>query len=135
MIPISIDNLLSGTVVESNRIEFKKDWNPERVLHTICAFANNIDNIGGGYIIIALTGMIKTSDYLTGLQFAFNGYYITYSIIKTAVFSFIISSISAYYGYWAKGGSLGVGRSATKAIVVASALILIFNLILTRIML
>ena len=89
----------------------------------------------GGYIIIALTGMIKTSDYLTGLQFAFNGYYITYSIIKTAVFSFIISSISAYYGYWAKGGSLGVGRSATKAIVVASALILIFNLILTRIML
>ena len=52
MIPISIDNLLSGTVVESNRIEFMKDWNPERALHTICAFANNIDNIGGGYIVI-----------------------------------------------------------------------------------
>ena len=77
----------------------------------------------GGYLIVALTGMIKVS------------YYITYSLIKTAVFSFIISSISAYYGYYAKGGSLGVGRSSTKAIVVASALILIFNLILTRIML
>ena len=77
----------------------------------------------GGYLIVALTGMIKVSDY------------ITYSLIKTAVFSFIISSISAYYGYYAKGGSLGVGRSSTKAIVVASALILIFNLILTRIML
>ncbi len=89
----------------------------------------------GGYLLIELTGMIKVSDYLTGLRFAFNGYYITYSLVKTAVFSFIISSVSAYYGYWAEGGSLGVGRSATKAIVVASALILIFNLILTRIML
>lgn len=89
----------------------------------------------GGYLIVALTGMIKVSDYITGIRFAFNGYYITYSLIKTAVFSFIISSISAYYGYYAKGGSLGVGRSSTKAIVVASALILIFNLILTRIML
>ena len=54
MIPISIDNLLSGTVVESNGIEFMKDWNPERVLHTICAFANNINNIGGGYIVIGV---------------------------------------------------------------------------------
>ena len=89
----------------------------------------------GGYLIVALTGMIKVSDYITGIRFAFNGYYITYSLVKTAVFSFIISSISAYYGYYAKGGSLGVGRSSTKAIVVASALILIFNLILTRIML
>lgn len=105
------------------------------ILNPLLSLMSFIMGLLGGYIIIALTGMIKTSDYLTGLQFAFNGYYITYSIIKTAVFSFIISSISAYYGYWAKGGSLGVGRSATKAIVVASALILIFNLILTRIML
>lgn len=89
----------------------------------------------GGYLLIELTGMIKVSDYIAGIRFAFNGYYITYSLVKTAVFSFIISSVSAYYGYWAEGGSLGVGRSATKAIVVASALILIFNLILTRIML
>ena len=82
-----------------------------------------------------VTGMIKVSDYITGIRFAFNGYYITYSLIKTAVFSFIISSVSAFYGYYAKGGSLGVGKSSTTAIVVASALILISNLILTRIML
>ena len=86
-------------------------------------------------LIIYLTGMIKVSDYITGIRFAFNGYYITYSLIKTAVFSFIISSVSAFYGYYAKGGSLGVGKSSTTAIVVASALILISNLILTRIML
>lgn len=88
----------------------------------------------GGYIIIYLTGMIRISDYLNGIRFAFNGFYITYSLVKTAVFSFIISSVSSYYGYYAKGGSLGVGRSSTRAIVVASAMILIFNLIITRIM-
>ena len=40
--------------VESNRIEFKKGWNPERVYKTICAFANDFDNLGGGYILIGV---------------------------------------------------------------------------------
>lgn len=105
------------------------------ILNPLLTLMSFIVGLLGGYLIVALTGMIKVSDYLTGIQFAFNGYYITYSLVKTAVFSFIISSISAYYGYRADGGSLGVGRNATKAIVTASALILITNLILTRIML
>ena len=105
------------------------------LLNPLLTLMSTFVGLLGGYLIVALTGMIKVSDYITGIRFAFNGYYITYSLIKTAVFSFIISSISAYYGYYAKEGSLGVGRSSTKAIVVASALILIYNLILTRIML
>lgn len=105
------------------------------LLNPLLTLMSFIMGLLGGYLIIALTGMIKISDYLDGIRFAFNGYYITYSLIKTAVFSFIISSVSAFYGYYASGGSLGVGRSATTAIVVSSALILIFNLILTRIML
>lgn len=105
------------------------------LLNPLLTLMSFIMGLLGGYLIIALTGMIKISDYLDGIRFAFNGYYITYSMIKTAVFSFIISSVSAFYGYYAGGGSLGVGRSATTAIVVSSALILIFNLILTRIML
>lgn len=105
------------------------------ILNPLLTLMSFIMGLLGGYLIIAMTGMIKISDYLTGLQFAFNGYYITYSLVKTAVFSFIISSVSAFYGYYAKGGSLGVGRSSTQAIVVSSALILTFNLILTRIML
>lgn len=105
------------------------------ILNPLLTLMSFIMGLLGGYLIIAMTGMIEISDYLTGLQFAFNGYYITYSLVKTAVFSFIISSVSAFYGYYAKGGSLGVGRSSTQAIVVSSALILTFNLILTRIML
>ncbi len=89
----------------------------------------------GGGIIIALTGIITLAQYTEGLQFAFHQWYIFYSMIKMAIFCFIITSLCAYYGYYAKGGSLGVGRSSTKAIVVSSVLILIFDLILTKLML
>ncbi|TVQ16843.1 MAG: HTH domain-containing protein [Bacteroidetes bacterium] len=51
-IPININNLLSGKTIESERIEFKKGWNPGAVYRTICAFANDFSNIGGGYVIL-----------------------------------------------------------------------------------
>lgn len=51
-IPINIEKLLSGRVVESERVEYKKGWNPTAIYRTICAFANDFDNIGGGYIIV-----------------------------------------------------------------------------------
>ncbi len=50
-LPLNIDDLVHQRKVESARIEYKKDWNPEKVLHSVCAFANDIDNWGGGYII------------------------------------------------------------------------------------
>ena len=53
-IPVNINDLINRTVVESSRVEFKSDWNPEPILHTICAFANDIDNMGGGYIVIGV---------------------------------------------------------------------------------
>lgn len=51
-IPITIDRLLTENVVEWARIEFKAGWNPKTTLKTISAFANDIDNWGGGYIVI-----------------------------------------------------------------------------------
>lgn len=53
-LPISIPELINRRVVESARIEYKSDWNPAPILHSICAFANDIDNWGGGYIIIGI---------------------------------------------------------------------------------
>ena len=90
--------------------------------------------LGGGLIVIA-TGVINLSDYITGLQFSFNSYYIVYSMIKMSVFAYIITSVASYWGYYAKGGSLGVGKSSTIAIVASSLLRLIFNLVLTHILL
>lgn len=53
-IPANIDDLVNRRVVESSRIEFKTGFNPNPIVHTICAFANDIDNIGGGYIVIGV---------------------------------------------------------------------------------
>ena len=55
-LPLNIDDLITGQTVESERIEFKEGWNPEAILHSICAFANDINNWGGGYIIIGISG-------------------------------------------------------------------------------
>ena len=54
MILVDVNELVGCTIIESDRIEFERDWNREKVLHTICAFANDFDNIGGGYIIIGI---------------------------------------------------------------------------------
>jgi len=53
-LPINIYELLNGKTVEWERIEFRDGWNPERTLRTICAFANDFNNWGGGYIFIGI---------------------------------------------------------------------------------
>ncbi len=53
-IPVNIHDLINRTVVESTRIEFKADYNPAPIIRTLCAFANDIDNMGGGYIVIGV---------------------------------------------------------------------------------
>lgn len=90
--------------------------------------------IGGG-MAGTLTGVITLQDFIYGIQYAFIPYYITYSIIKTLFFAFIITSVSAFQGYYVNGGSLEVGRASTKAVVFSSVLILLFNVILTQLLL
>jgi ATP-dependent DNA helicase RecG len=53
-LPINIEELIHGNTVEWERLEFKKGWNPEEIIHTICAFANDLNNWGGGYVILGI---------------------------------------------------------------------------------
>jgi ATP-dependent DNA helicase RecG len=53
-LPINLEQLLSGEVVEWERLEFKQNWNPEAVIHSVCAFANDLNNWGGGYLIVGI---------------------------------------------------------------------------------
>ncbi len=53
-VPIDVKDLIAGGVVEDVRTEYKRGWNPERILHTICAFANDLDAYGGGYIVVGV---------------------------------------------------------------------------------
>lgn len=54
MIPLKIETLLTGKVVEQNRVEYKSGWNPGETIRTICAFANDYPNVNGGYIVIGV---------------------------------------------------------------------------------
>ena len=52
--PINIKNLINFRVMESNRVEFISGWNPTPIIHSICAFANDVDNAGGSYIVVGV---------------------------------------------------------------------------------
>ena len=54
MIPLKLETLLQDRVVESNRVEYKRGWNPSEVITSICAYANDFNNTNGGYIVIGI---------------------------------------------------------------------------------
>ena len=89
----------------------------------------------GGYLVGVFSDIITTADYLLGIQYAFIPYYVFYSVVKSLVFAFLISSVASYYGYYAYGGALNVGKASTNAVVNSSILILFFNLLITNLML
>lgn len=91
--------------------------------------------IFGGYLATVFTGAITPDSYIYGIHYVFIPFYITYALVKTVVFAFIITSVPAYHGYYSSGGALEVGRSSTMAVVYSSVLILLFNVLLTQLML
>ena len=89
----------------------------------------------GGWMASAITNVIPLSHFIYGILFEFAPYDVFYALAKTVVFAFLIASISGYFGYNTKGGALEVGQSSTKAVVFSSIYIIIFNLILTQLLL
>lgn len=89
----------------------------------------------GGLFAMMATGLVTTHDYIHGLRAYFEIFPIFYALIKTVVFAFIIASVSGFFGYQTNGGALEVGQSSTKAVVWSSILIILFNLILTQLLL
>lgn len=51
---IDVEDLLNKRKLESDRIEFKTGWNPDDIYHSVCAFANDYNNDGGGYIVVGV---------------------------------------------------------------------------------
>ncbi len=89
----------------------------------------------GGYAVGLSSDIITVAEYQEGIQFSFMSYYVFYSIVKSMVFGFIIASVSAYYGYYAHGGALDVGKASTNAVVNSSVFVLLSDIVLTNFML
>jgi phospholipid/cholesterol/gamma-HCH transport system permease protein len=88
--------------------------------------------IGGWLFGVVMAGEITGETYRYGIQYWFDPYSIKYALTKTTVFAYIITSIASYYGYHTSGGSVEVGRSSTRAVVVSSIFILLANYLLTQ---
>lgn len=89
----------------------------------------------GACIVTWLTGEPSPDAFIDGLQTLFEPYHIYYSIEKGWCFAFLIASIASYCGYTVHGGAIDVGKAATKAVVTASILILMSDVILTQLLL
>lgn len=104
-------------------------FNP--VLITISIFLGLL----GGYYAGEFTGMVSMADFEYGLKLGFNPFYLTYALVKTVIFAFLIATISSYFGYNVKGGAIDVGTASTTAVVNSSVAIIVANYFLTDILL
>lgn len=100
----------------------------------LCVFSMFV-GIVGGWLVAEFTTMLTVENYIYGIQSFFTEWYVWYGIIKTLFFAFIITSVAAYYGYYVDGGSLEVGKASTNAVVSSSILILLADVILTKLLL
>ena len=105
------------------------------IFNPLLTMISIIVGLFGGWLAVVITGVVSSSEFIYGVQYAFVPFYITYALIKTVFFAFIITSISAYHGYYVSGGSLEVGKASTRAVVYSSIIILLFNVILTQLLL
>ena len=79
--------------------------------------------------------MVSSADYILGIRADLEPFHITYSMIKTAIFAFVIASIPAYHGFYVSGGAIEVGKASTRAVVWTSIVIIVLNYFLTQMLL
>ena len=89
----------------------------------------------GGYVAGAFGGYTTSGDFIQGLTLDFIPFHVTYSFIKTLIFSFAIATIPSFHGFYMKGGALEVGKASTTAFVWTSVVIIILNYVITQLLL
>jgi phospholipid/cholesterol/gamma-HCH transport system permease protein len=87
-------------------------------------------SILGGYLSSVIGGLITHEEYLRGLRSFFSDYNVLMMIVKSLVFAFILTSVSAYQGYYVKGGSIELGQASTQAVVYSDILILLADYVI-----
>lgn len=91
-------------------------------------------SILGGYLSSVTGGLITDAEYLRGLRSFFNDYNVFMMLIKAIVFAFLLTSVSAYQGYYVSGGSIELGQASTRAVVYSDILILLADFVIALLM-
>ena len=104
------------------------------VTFPVLAIFSGFLGIFGGYLAGTLTGILTPEQYIYGIRFSFIPYNLVIPIIKSAVFGFLIATISAYKGYHTRGGALEVGKASTAAVTNSCIAILIADYLLAELL-
>ncbi len=89
----------------------------------------------GGMAACVYGGFSSLDDYITGVQMDFIPYHMAYAFIKTFIFAILLATIPSFYGFYMRGGALEVGKASTTSFVWTSVMIILFNYILTQMLL
>lgn len=88
--------------------------------------------ISGGYLAGTLTGSLTPEEYIYGVRLDFIQFNVSFMLIKSLVFAFLVVSISAYKGFYTRGGALEVGEASTKAVTTSCIAILLADYLLAQ---
>ncbi len=89
----------------------------------------------GGLLGGSLSGAVTPADYINGITDGFIGYTVAVALVKAFVFGFIITTVSAFKGFYVRGGALEVGQASTRGVVISCITILVADYIVTALML
>ena len=89
----------------------------------------------GGWMAGVYGGFISSDEFINGAQMDFIPFHIAYAFLKTLIFALLLATIPSFHGYYMKGGELEVGKASTVAFVWTSVSIILFNYILTQLLL
>jgi phospholipid/cholesterol/gamma-HCH transport system permease protein len=111
-----------------------------RVVATVCMLPllvalADFCGLGGGFIVAYFTLRLGAVQFWTRAIHALALADVTQGMVKPIVFGFIISTVGCYQGLRVKGGTAGVGRSTTTAVVISSITVLISDFFLSKLFL
>ena len=105
------------------------------IMYPMLVIFAGVCSIVGGYLVGVFTGILTPTEYILGIRSVFNDYTITFALIKSFVFAFLISSISSFKGYYTQGGALEVGIASTEAVTSSVIAVLLADYFLANLLL
>jgi phospholipid/cholesterol/gamma-HCH transport system permease protein len=105
------------------------------MMYPMLVIFSGVCSIVGGYLVGVLGGILTPTEYIMGIRSSFNEYTITFALIKSIVFAFLIASISSFKGYYTQGGALEVGIASTEAVTSSVIAVLLADYFLANLLL
>ena len=105
------------------------------IMYPLLVILSAFLSIYGGYIASLTSGVVTGTDYIYGIRIEFNEFMVTFAMIKSVVFAVLISSISAFKGYYTQGGALEVGQASTSAVTNSVIAVLCADYLLAQLLL